>query len=381
MVMKFYSPTDIKNLTPPESLEEIAHYKFLENLQDPNVLIDNVKTQCRILKIADQLIPVTVNSEAYNTCYTCSIYTAFISYAKLEILKIRHLFVRLPLSIIIQILAVIFRLVKIDRVVSHNNFLLSTNLYPKIQMEDKEFECYLHFLSKEFPNHAFIFRSLNKHSNNDVITKLISLGFKLYPSRQVYIFDKKESNFRKKQNFKSDFSFLKNQTLHSLVSNDDIQTSDYRRIAELYNKLYIDKYSEFNPKFNEKYIELSHKTKLIEYFGLRNKQGVLDAVVGCYDRDKTTTTPIVGYDTNLPQEMALYRMLMAYCIDRADKKNLVLNLSSGASHFKMLRGGKAYIEYSALYTKHLPLLPCIVWKFLRYLLHYIAVPIMKLYKL
>lgn len=379
--MKFYSPANIKNITLPENLEEAAYHKFLVALHDPSSLIDNVKTEVRILEMDDQLFPVTVNYESYNTCYTCSIYTAFISYAKSEILKIRNSFVRLVFCIIIKIFGIIFRLVKIDRVVSHNNFLLSTNLYPKMQIEDREFLCYLQSLSKEFPRHAFIFRSLNKYSNEALIAKLVSLGFKLYPSRQVYIFDKKESNFRQTRNFKSDLKLLEKQTSYNAVLDCDIKDTDYHRIVELYNKLYIDKYSEFNPKFNEKYIELSHKTKLIEYFGLRNKDGVLDAIVGCYDRDKTTTTPIVGYDTNLPKELALYRMLMAYCIDRADRRNLVLNLSSGASHFKTLRGGKAYIEYSALYIKHLPLLPYLVWEFLRYLLSYVAVPIMKLYKL
>ena len=379
--MKFYSPTDIKNITLPKNLEEASHHKFLAELQNPNSLIDNVKTEVSILEIDGQLFPVTINHEAYDTCYTCSIYTAFISYAKSEILKIKHRFIKLFLCIIIKIFEIIFRLVKIDRVISHNNFLLSTNLYPKIQINDEKFKHYLHSLSKDFPNHAFIFRSLNKHSNKDLITKLISLGFKIYPTRQVYIFDKKKSRFKQKRNFKFDINLLKKQDLYDFISNDDIKSSDYLRIVELYKKLYIDKYSEFNPKFNEKYIELSHKTKLIEYFGLRNKEGVLDAVVGCYDRGEITTTPIVGYDTDLPQELGLYRMLMAYSIDRADKKNLVLNLSSGASNFKILRGGEAYIEYSALYKKHLPLLSNIVWEFLRYLLNYVAVPIMKFYKL
>ncbi len=374
---------NVKNITQSSSMdkEESIHFAFLKELHSSHKLINNVKTKMYALNLGATFIPVTINDEAYDTCYVCSVYTAFISYAHSELEKIKSKFLRLLFSKIIHVFRYIFIKIGIDRVISHNNFLLSTNLYPKLDINNQQFTNYLKTLQTTFPNHAFIFRSLNQYSNESLMQKLKKLDFVFYPSRQVYIFDKKRYDFRKKKNFQADLKLLKQQKIYIFVTHDEIKPDDYPRIVELYNKLYIEKYSEYNPQFNEKYIELSHKTKLIEYWALRNKNGVLDAVIGCYDRNCVTTAPIVGYDTSLPQTLGLYRMLMAYCINRADKNNLVLNLSSGASHFKILRGGVAEIEYSALYFKHLKPLPIFVWRLLLYLLKYLAVPIMKYYKL
>jgi hypothetical protein len=373
----------VKDITQSSNMdkEESIHLAFLKELHSPHKLIDNIKTKIYALNLEATFIPVTINDEAYDTCYVCSVYTAFISYAHSELVKIKSKFLRLLLSKVIHVFRYIFIKIGIDRVISHNNFLLSTNLYPKLDIDTQEFTDYLNKLQNEFPNHAFIFRSLNQQSNESLMQQLKILGFLFYPSRQVYIFDRKRHDFRKQKNFQTDLKLLRRQKIYTFVTHDEIKQDDYPRIVELYNKLYIEKYSKYNPQFNETYIELSHKTKLIEYWALRNKNGVLDAVIGCYDRNGLTTAPIVGYDTVLPQTLGLYRMLMAYCIDRADTNNLVLNLSSGASHFKILRGGIPEIEYSALYIKHLKPLPIFVWRFLLYLLKYLAVPIMKYYKL
>jgi len=68
----------------------------------------------------------------------------------------------------------------------------------------------------------------------------------------------------------------------------------------------------------------------------------------------TVTAPIVGYDTHLPQRLGLYRLLMATVYDRAADLGCRINLSAGAAGFKRLRGGLGVIEFSAVYSRHLP---------------------------
>ncbi|HXR93366.1 MAG TPA: hypothetical protein VN750_24120, partial [Steroidobacteraceae bacterium] len=50
----------------------------------------------------------------------------------------------------------------------------------------------------------------------------------------------------------------------------------------------------------------------------------------------------------------LYRLLMATVYEQAAVRSSRINLSAGAAQFKRLRGGVGTIEYSAVYTRHLP---------------------------
>jgi hypothetical protein len=229
---------NIKDITQSESMDEqeSIHSTFLKELHSPHEFIDNVKTKMYALNLGQTFIPVTINNEAYDTCYVCSIYTAFISYVHSELVKIKSKFLRLLLSKIIQIFRYIFIKIGIDHVISHNNFLLSTNLYPKLDIDNQQFTNYLKTLQTTFPNHAVIFRSLNQYSNESLMQKLKKLGFIFYPSRQVYIFDRKRYDFRKKQNFQTDLKLLKRQKIYTFVTHDEITPDDYPRIVELYNK-------------------------------------------------------------------------------------------------------------------------------------------------
>jgi len=95
----------------------------------------------------------------------------------------------------------------------------------------------------------------------------------------------------------------------------------------------------------------------------------LQGVVGCFIRGGVMTVPIVGYNTGLPQRTGLYRMLMSMVLQEAAERSMLLHLSSGAAHFKRLRGGKPAIEYSAVYVRHLPAGRRIVWELLSFLLN------------
>ncbi len=382
MVMKLYNLNEITQHDITNTQQERAHYNMLQALINPELLINNVTTDMKTTIINNNVLPVTINNQAYNTSYVCSIYTAFVPYAKLELKKIPIKIVRFLLACVINTFDRILKKARIDQVVSNNNFLLSTNLYPHNNWDTQVLLSYIQTLITKYPEHVIIFRSLNTHTNKTLIEALKNTGCQLIPSRQVYIFDRTLKDYKIHHNYQIDLNLLKKQKIHNLCFNNDITNHDYERIAYLYKKLYIDKYSIYNPLFNRAYIEQSHKNNFIEYFGLRNADGILDGIIGCYDRDKTTTAPIVGYDTDLPQNSGLYRILIAYCINRAEEKNMILNLSSGASHFKLLRGGIPFVEYSAVYKHHIKnRFQKSTWGILGFLVKNLGIPIMKFFKL
>ena len=56
-------------------------------------------------------------------------------------------------------------------------------------------------------------------------------------------------------------------------------------------------------------------------FGLRGPNGRLDGVVGCFVRNNVISSPLVGYDTTLPIDLGLYRMLSAIVLGEAARRD------------------------------------------------------------
>jgi len=347
-------------------------------LNNSEALIANIKTEAILLKTSQALFPATINTEEYANSYVCSPYTACVSYLQEEVEKLNNKPLEYILSAISKSLGLLLKKARINKVVSINNWMLSTNLYAEWDGLD------LHevrvFLEKEFPVHAFMFRSLNRHTNSHLIDEFLRHGFMIVPSRQVYIFDQALSSFMRRTNTKRDMKALKN-TEYEVVDHEGLNENDYSRIVELYNLLYLEKYSLHNPQLTEKCIAYWHRKKLLTMIGLRNTKGVLDGVIGFFEVNGITSAPLVGYDTSVPRERALYRMLMALAIRRASDEGRVLNLSSGAPDFKRVRGGEPFIEYSAVYIRHLSWPRKFVWKLTNLLLTHLGVPIMKAFKL
>jgi len=343
-----------------------------------NQWILNTETTMTTEEIGGFIFPVTLNETEYESSYVCSPYNALVTYSQDELVKIKNRPMRLFLSLLLKAMGGLFRWGEINKNLCVNNFLLSTNPYPDWQGEGaKE---HLNKCLSQYPNHTIAYRSLNNHTNEALIQNLTNLGFILVPSRQVYIFDFKLCDFKSRNNTQNDRRALA-KSEYKLVMHEEICESDYPNIVSLYNKLYLDKYSQHNPQFSLKLIAYWHKHKLLTMFGLRDSQGDLQGIIGIFESEKVITAPLVGYNTDLPNQNALYRILIYLILDYSEKKGHCLNLSSGASDFKILRGGQPFIEYSALYVKHLPFYRRLTWKVVNGLLRTLFVPLVKRYKL
>jgi hypothetical protein len=87
--------------------------------------------------------------------------------------------------------------------------------------------------------------------------------------------------------------------------------------------------------------------------------------MGYFVRNGAMTQPLFGYDTSLPQETALYRHLTAVTLQDGKELGLTVHASAGVGPFKMNRGAKRFIEYNAIFAKHLPRSRQMPWKLIK----------------
>jgi len=84
--------------------------------------------------------------------------------------------------------------------------------------------------------------------------------------------------------------------------------------------------------------------------------------MGFFVRNGAMTQPLFGYDTSLPLEEGLYRLLTLVTLQEGVKRGLLVHASGGVGKFKKVRGGESVTEYNAVYTKHLPRKRQLPWK-------------------
>jgi hypothetical protein len=374
-----YDKSNIDSLIIPNNEDAKYAYNYLAPMIKDGVkkYIKNIDTELKILKIDDILLPVNFNNIEYTNSYTSSLYAHYVSYTKEELYELKNPVLEFILNTILNILGYFYKQSNIDKVVYVNNWFLSTNLY--LELSKEQYQRITKFLKEKYPNYAIIFRSLNDNLLNKEITYLKDLGYKMLGSRQVYIFDyNKRAKLKGKDKNKlfKDIKLLKNSKYKVL----DINNSYIKQALNLYNQLYLDKYSKFNPQFSEEYIKLCYENKLLN-FKLLSKNNKINAVLGYYKRNNIMTTPIFGYDTALPKEEGLYRMLSAQLVLDSEQNGCTINMSSGASKFKIYRGAIPSIEYSALYYSHLPSYRRLGYKLLSFVINKIAIPMIKSQKL
>ncbi|WP_010176119.1 hypothetical protein [Pseudomonas sp. PAMC 25886] len=347
-------------------------------------LIGNVSTRMALLDTGTQQFPVSITEglEPDGNCYVVSPQTAFSGYALEEIKRLGRPRLTWPLKVLTQGVQHMLRWARIDKLVQVNNWLLSTNLYPG-DWDINELPAITALLQRTFPDHGFGFRSLNDFSNRPLRQRLENLGYLSIPTRQVYLFDGRagaQAGFLNHHNTRLDATLLR-RSPYEVVPGAALDDADFQRIEHLYNLLYLDKYSTLNPHYSAQWMQRGQREGWLEMRALRNGEGRIDGALGWFANAALISTPIVGYDTGLPQRAGLYRQLTRLCLQEAVERGVVLNFSSGAAGFKRLRGGQPQIEYSLIHVAHLSWGRRWVWCVLSQLLHGIGVPLMRRFKL
>jgi hypothetical protein len=376
-VVRFLSTEQVQKIaTDPH----IPYASFLAALTQcgASSLIRNVRTSLELVQVGRHVFPVTINDTEYENSWVCSPFNAVISYPLDELREIRSEVLRSALRTVILGMAPMLRAARINRVVCINNWLLSTNLYPDWNgdgLDELTSEC-----QRRWPHHAIMFRSLNQVCHGQLMTRLVDCGYLLAPSRQVYLCEDLHAAQRK-QNSEIDHDLLTRRTHYRVVRDGDLTDNDVPRIRELYDQLYLGKYSRHNPQFSDELVRLWRAHRVLRLIGLRNQQGVLDGIVGCFVIDRVLTTPLIGYDLTLPRRLGLYRLLTALVFEEARNGECLLNLSAGAAAFKRHRGGQPHLEYSAVFVRHLSAHRRIAWNTLSLLLTHIGATVLQRYEL
>lgn len=379
--MELIDSESVESINWPDELDKslIKNYFAAMMKKGTSHFIANINTTPYILRIGSKFLPITVNDTEYANSYVTSIYS-YIPYLEEEVIRLNKTWLYLCSKPILNFLSFWFKKSHINRIVTVNNFLLSTNIY--IDLTFDELSKIHTFLLQKFPSHSLLFRSLNNRTEAPISLALKTLSYDFLTARSVYFFDPKEYNSmgaKSRWQINNDAALFKNHDI-SIIEHKDLKKSDISKIKSLYDMLYIEKYSGLNPQFTEAFFEHALDTKSFHLQGISFK-GELVGVVGFFLEREILVTPIVGYDTSLPIDLGLYRMLIALVIRESLNSNQLFHLSAGVGHFKRHRGARQEFESIAVYHKHLSLSKRLPWYFLKFILNKIAAPLLKKNKL
>jgi hypothetical protein len=337
-------------------------------------LITNLRTHMTFIDLSTRNLPVSISdSDRDANCYIVSPTTAYVDYAKAEL---KHFIAQgRILALLTTLVAWARPVVKrsgLDRQVQLNNWLLSTNPPPRLDVAS--IKAFVAHMTDAFPYHALVIRSLNTIANEAEIQRLADEGFEMLAARQVYLFDCRSSSPRVGRDERRDLGFLLRGDLKAERLRD-ISDVDAATMAVLYNKLYLEKYTELNPKYTHTFIREMSQRNLLELWGVRLKNcDELVGFLGFFTDGDMQTVPLIGYDTALPAKHGIYRALMAIASQRARQLSLLFNMSAGAGLFKRNRGGVAAIEYTAVYVRHMSRTARVATRIIRLILKHVGEP-------
>ncbi len=331
--------------------------------------IKNVhNTQLMLAKVDDVIFPITTSDFHPDNTYTVSPYSHYVSYGGYE--EVKHLNnppVEMLIKLLMRPIAWYFRNADLDKVVYVNNYLLSTNLYPSVN--SGQLSALSEALPKWFPDRAIVFRSVDAKKNPHIAAILKEKEYEMTLSRQVWYMDAEEAS--RTRQYKEDVRVLRKHE-YEIVDGRNLSDDELARSLHLYNMLYLEKYSYYNPQFTFDFMQLARDNEILHLCALR-RDGQINAVMGFFVRNGAMTQPLFGYDTSLPQEEGLYRLLTLMTIQEGLQRNLLIHASGGVGKFKKVRGGKSVIEYNAVYHKHLPAWRQRPWKLIKAISKY-AIP-------
>ncbi len=384
MPIKIYNSTNLKDLNwqTINQGEKIAPFLATMVAEQSSFFVENTHQEVQLLQIDTHILPLVI-AEKYHpqTTYLSSTLTQYFDLAKEEILmelKGKRSLRAAIAPALLNIMKNIFKGLGFEKVVFVNNFLLSTNLYPtlsEIQIREST-----NILKKTFPGHAIVFRSVNEATDNPLLNTLLSEGAKPIISRPILMLDPKEQTYQKKRMFKMDEKLWKKNKTYHWTSHHDLTTQEIAKVKELYEALYREKYSVYNPSYKESLIKVWLESNFMEFKLLRKDEQIV-GVTAFLKQNGILTTPFIGYDQSLPIEEGLYRFLNLKLMEESIKEGLTLNMSSGAAHFKRLRGGVTFLEYNVAFFQHLPWYRRLPWKIYHQLSERFAIPTIRKYGL
>lgn len=371
MKPELYTHENINEITWPSTPDGDYARQYLLPLitNGAQKYIKNIyNTQLMLAKVDNVIIPITTSDFHLDNTYTVSPYSHYVSYGGYE--EVKHLN-NPPLEALIKLImrpvARYFRDADLDKVAYVNNYLLSTNLYPSVNSD--QLSALSDALPVWFPDRVIVFRSVDAKKNPHIVDILKEKDYEMVLSRQVWYMDAEEAS--RTRQYKEDARVLRKHG-YEIVDGKALTDDELAHSLYLYNMLYLEKYSYYNPQFTFEFMKLARDNEILHLRALR-RDGQVNAVMGFFVRNGAMTQPLFGYDTSLPQEEGLYRLLTLITLQEGLQRNLLVHASGGVGKFKKVRGGKSVIEYNAVFSKHLPAWRQRPWKLIKAISKY-AIP-------
>ena len=315
----------------------------LVNQQGIKALVGNLETGVFTLKVGDWTIPASRNDGLRRTCYINSPSRAFLEYGVEELDRLtRNPLFRISGRVLLAAVRPLIATTGLDRQIQLNNWLVATNILPPASAEQ-----WLELFDSagtEAGGFVPVLRSVNQAAHGHLLKSFDEAGLTLFPMRKVFLRDyaidqEWTSDEAKDAKLLSDGRFEQR-------SGTTFSSGEFQRAAQLYAKLYLEKYSRLNPHYSAEFLDHAQARLGLQLEGLFAPSGEMMGVIGRYEQHYTLTGPIVGYDTALPSKLGLYRRLRAINHGFARRGALLYNMSAGAESFKKLRGGQASIDYT-----------------------------------
>lgn len=228
-----------------------------------------------------------------------------------------------PALLFVRVWGLLARWCALDRAVYLNNWLLSTSLHPAALVAAPEARLIEELgsltteLCRTSPRHALVYRSVDARSGVKLLNALARLGWARIPARHVHFQEALDKKLWVRAALKKDVR-LGRERLGSggsgscgmggtggagsaayewrqLEQHADAAT--LARVVELYELLYLGKYSEANPRFTPAFVGLALREHLLTVLVLiETSTGFIDGVLGYYARGGFLTCPLFGCD-------------------------------------------------------------------------------------
>jgi hypothetical protein len=396
-------PGDMDALADSSEDWALRFVQAVEEAGGPASAVTNVDADLSTIAVGHRMLPLTVSrhpeagrgtrGRGDPRSYVVSPYSHYVRYAREELGDLSSGPVRRGAAMVLGALGLALRAARVDDVVMPGNALVSTNLLPELE-GDAVREVTAGLIAAH-PGSAVAWRSVHTRATRTADV-LRANGYRLLPSRSVLFIPTRGADWLSLRDVRRDRELFEQSQYRSEPAPIDPATgmSDQptrERIAELYRLLYLDKYSGLNPAYTAAFVGAAQRSGLLRFTLLATEPALdptyssehlgtsrrIDGVFGSTMAHGLLAAPVFGYDTALPAETGLYRMLSWLVAREAHDAGADLHASSGVADFKRHRGGEHEREYTAVYVRHLPWRRRLVWAALESVLHRVALPIVE----
>ncbi len=341
--------------------------RFLAGLEGPTFSgwLSNVHARVGRWRCGDLLLPLVETEGRGGDAGICSIRTHYVDYARAVATQTSPAGLSRAVAAGLQVMGVVIDRLRLGNAVLVGHWLLPSNPVPPLDAH--RIDQFTAELCRRHPDRSLIIRSLNRTTGSELLKELKARGYVLVRSRLIWMFDPSDRQVQRSRDTRRDLRLLE-ASPWIMDKARWLSPEDAERIHELYDRIYLEKYSALNPSYTPAFLRHLMEQEILEFRVLR-REGRIDAFICWFEQDRNMTGAILGYDSGRPLDDGLFRQVMAVELGHALSAGKVLNLGAGNGRFKACRGAYPELEFDAVYCEHQPAAVRAAWRGMALLLN------------